>query len=72
VPHRQDGSWQVKQQEAERASGVFERKVDAVDRGRELARSQHGQLFIRGTDGQIQTEHTYGDDLSTLPERSPL
>jgi hypothetical protein len=62
ISHRQDGNWQVKQQGAERASGVFERKADAVERGRELARAQHGQLLIRGTDGRIQTEHTYGDD----------
>jgi hypothetical protein len=63
VSHRPDGNWEVKQQGAERASGVFERKADAVERGRELARAaQRGQLFIRGTDGRIQTEHTYGDD----------
>ena len=62
ISHRQDGNWQVKQQGAERASGVFERKADAVERGRELARGQHGQLLIRGTDGRIQTEHTYGND----------
>lgn len=42
---------------------VFERKADAVERGRELARAQHGQLLIRGADGRIQTEHTYGNDL---------
>lgn len=63
VSHRPDGTWQVKQHGAERASGVFDRKEQAVERGRELARSQElGQLFIRGIDGKIQTEHTYGKD----------
>lgn len=62
VSHRPDGSWQVKQQGAERASAVFERKADAIERGRELAHSKQGQLIIRGADGRIQTEHAYGHD----------
>jgi hypothetical protein len=62
VSRRPDGTWQVKQHGAARASGVFDRKSDAVEHGRELARSQQGQLFIRGADGRIQTEHTYGHD----------
>ncbi len=52
-----------KQQGSGRASSVFDRKNEAVERGRELARAQElGQLFIRGKDGKIQTEHTYGKD----------
>ncbi len=62
VSHRPDGTWQVKRQGANRASAIFERKSDAVERGRELARSEQGQLVIRGADGRIQTEYTYGKD----------
>lgn len=62
VSHRPDGNWQVKRQGAERASAVFERKSDAIERGRELARSEQGQLVIRGRDGRIQDERTYGKD----------
>lgn len=62
VSHRPDGSWQVKKQGAERASAVFDRKADAIERGRELARSKQGQLIIRGADGRIQTERTYSHD----------
>ena len=42
----------------------FDRKADAVDYGRQTARSIPGpsQLVIKKQDGRIQTEHTYGDD----------
>lgn len=58
-----DGGWNLKQTGNQRASGHFDHKDDAVDRGRELARNaEPGQLVIHGTDGKIQTEHTYGND----------
>lgn len=57
------GGWDVKKEGGERASGHFDTKVEAVDRGKELAKSGGlGQVKIHGQDGKIQTEHTYGDD----------
>ena len=63
VTPNQDGGWNVKAEHASRASSTCDNKADAVDRGRELAKSQPlGQLVIHKQDGTIQTEHTYGQD----------
>jgi len=63
VTPNQDGGWNVKGQGASRASSTHDTKADAVDRGRELAKSQPlGQLVIHKQDGTIQTEYTYRKD----------
>ena len=55
--------WKVKKRGGSRASGTFDKKEDAVSRGRELAKAQErGQLVIKKKNGRIQTEYTYGDD----------
>jgi len=63
VTHGSEDGWKVKKEGASRASGVFDTKAEAVERGRELAKGAgEGQLKIHGKDGQIQTEHTYNND----------
>lgn len=58
-----DGEWRVKRDGAERATGVYENKPDAVAKARELAKANEpGQVIIYKEDGKIQTEHTYGQD----------
>jgi hypothetical protein len=53
--------WRVKERGADRAVGLFEKKSEAVDRAREVAKNQSsGQVVIKKADGTIQTEHTYG------------
>ncbi len=55
--------WKVSRRGGSRASGTFDKKQDAVSRGRELAKAQErGQLVIKKKNGRIQTEYTYGDD----------
>ncbi|MFA5858010.1 MAG: DUF2188 domain-containing protein [Elusimicrobiota bacterium] len=57
------GSWDVKSRGAEKAAGNFENKSDAVGRAKEIAKNAPlGQVVIKGVDGKIQTEHTYGKD----------
>jgi hypothetical protein len=63
-----EGGWDVKAEGAQRSSGHFEIKADAIVRGKELAKSGPlGQIKIHKRDGKIQTEHTYGND----PEKYP-
>lgn len=57
----EDG-WSVKARGASRASNVFDTKAEAVERGRELTKTQDGRLVIRKTDGTIQEERTYRRD----------
>lgn len=60
--------WGVKRESAERASSTHETKAEAIERAREMAKSERpSQVKIRGHDGRLQTEHTYGQD----PEKYP-
>lgn len=60
VPHA-DG-WAVRGAGASRATETFERKSEAVDRGREIAKNQRTELVIHGKDGQIQSKDSHGHD----------
>lgn len=63
VTPRDEGEWAVKKSGAQKASEVFENKEDAVDKAKDLAKSNPcGQVIIHRKDGIIQTEHTYGKD----------
>jgi uncharacterized protein YdaT len=62
VPHK-EGGWDVRAEGAKRAAAHTGTKQDAVDRAKELAKSQQpSQVKIHGQDNKIQTEHTYKDD----------
>ena len=57
------GDWQVKAENAKRASSLQETKAKAVEQAKELAKAApQGQVVIHKKDGTIQTEHTYGKD----------
>jgi len=56
----------VKRRGNEQATRNFDNKDDAIDSARGHAKGDGGgQIVIRGRDGKIQREHTYGND----PER---
>lgn len=77
MPEKQDyhvvpnasGGWDVKREGAERASGHFERKSDAMERGRELARDRKTELVEHGKDGRIQDTDSYGRDPNPPKDR---
>lgn len=52
VPNPQ-GGWDVKRGGADRASSHHDTKADAVERGREVSRSQRTELRIHNKDGRI-------------------
>lgn len=60
VPHA--GGWAVRGAGASRATETFDRKSDAIDRGREIAQNQRSELVIHGRDGQIQSKDSHGSD----------
>jgi hypothetical protein len=60
--------WVVQREGADRADSAHARQQDAIERGTELAKAAHGQLRIKGVDGKIRDERTYGQD-SYPPER---
>jgi len=63
VTPRTDGDWNVREENASRASSNHDTKADAIARAKELANKHAlGQVIIHKQDGTIQTEHTYGKD----------
>jgi hypothetical protein len=62
--------WGVNRQGAIHYEATFVRKPEAIKAGRRLAKNAGefydgawgGQLVIKGKNGRIQTEHTYGHD----------
>lgn len=56
------GGWDVKRGGAERASGHFETKREAISQGREVSRSQGTELRIHNRDGRIAQSDSHGRD----------
>lgn len=56
------GGWDVKRGGGERASGHFDSKTQAVDRGREISRNQGTELRIHNRDGRIASSDSHGND----------
>lgn len=57
-----DGGWNVKKGGAERASGHFDNKADAIDAAREISQNQHSELKIHNRDGRISQSDSHGKD----------
>jgi hypothetical protein len=63
-----DGGWDVKGSNADRASSHHDAKDEAVQRAREiLVNEGGGELFIHGSDGQIQTKDTVASGNDPYP-----
>ncbi len=57
-----DGGWDVKRGGANRASGHFDTKKDAVDTARQISINQRTELVIHRQDGTIQRKDSHGND----------
>ena len=42
-------------------------QADALQKGRQLADSEHGELVVHGEDGQIREKHSHGGDPRNIP-----
>lgn len=56
------GGWDVKRGGAEKSSGHFDKKQDAVDAGRKISRNQATELKIHNKDGKIASSDSHGND----------
>jgi len=63
VVHNPEGGWDVKKGGAERASGHFDKKQDAIDAGREISRNQRTEFVIHNQNGRISQADSHGNDL---------
>lgn len=62
VVHNSNGGWDVKREGAERSSGHFDNKQDAVNAGRSISQNQKTELLIHGMNGKIQSRDSHGHD----------
>ena len=61
VPNH-NGGWNIKRSGAQRASGHFDKKQEAIDSAREISRNQGTELVIHNRDGQIAQKDSHGND----------
>lgn len=57
-----DGGWDVKRGGANRVSSHHNTKQQAIDRGREISRSQKTELRIHNKVGRISRSDSHGGD----------
>lgn len=57
-----DGGWDVKKGGGEKAIKHFDKKQEAVDFGRGIAKSQNSEFIVHTKDGKIQNPDSYGND----------
>lgn len=57
-----NGGWDVKKGGSEKASNHFDKKTDAIDKGREISQNQNSEFYIHGKDGRIQSKDSHGND----------
>ena len=62
VVHIPNGGWDVKRGGAQRSSGHFDTKVEAIDAGRQISVNQGTEFLIHGLDGRIQSSDSHGND----------
>lgn len=61
TPYGND-QWQVKKGGADRASGVYPTKSEAVAEGRKISQNQNSELVIHNRDGHISQSDSHGKD----------
>ncbi len=62
ITKRDDGQWQAKKPENERASVVSKTKSEVLERARQIARNEGLELIPHNQDGKISNPNSYGND----------
>ncbi|WED43647.1 DUF2188 domain-containing protein [Legionella cardiaca] len=62
LPNERLGGWDVKRENATRASRHFETQNEAIASARKLSRGAGTELFIHGLDGKILRKDSHGHD----------
>ncbi|MGJ9382831.1 DUF2188 domain-containing protein [Salipaludibacillus sp. CF4.18] len=58
---KREDDWVVQSEDAKQASGVFDKKEDAIKRGREIAKNKETHLVIYNADGSVQEKQSYDE-----------
>ena len=62
VVHNSNGGWSVKRGGAQRASGNYATKKEAIKAGRTISKNQKTEFLIHGLNGKIQSSDSHGND----------
>jgi hypothetical protein len=65
--HPQGNTWAVKVEGDLAPRSTHERKSDAVDSGRALAKSMRVEFIVKKQDGRIAEKDSYGNDPRSVP-----
>lgn len=65
--HPQDDSWAVKVEGEASPKSTHDRKTDAVDSGRALAKSLKVEFVVKNQVGRIAEKDSYGNDPRNVP-----
>lgn len=57
-----EGGWDVKRNGADRASGHFNTKREAEEKGKEISKNQGTEFVIHNLDGKISNSNSHGND----------
>lgn len=54
--------WSVRRSGAAKATAIYSTQEEAIERARNIARREKGEVYIHGRDGRIRDRRTYGKD----------
>lgn len=57
-----NGGWDVKRSNAQRASGHYDTKREAMDAARVISRNQGTEMVVHNRDGKISNPDSHGND----------
>lgn len=57
-----NGKWAVRKSGSTRVSRYFKTQSEAIDAARDIAKREHTELYIHGSDGRIRERNSYGND----------
>lgn len=62
VLNSERGGWDITKPHADRVSGHYETKKEAVEAGKKMAQNQGAEMITHLKNGQIQNPNSYGND----------
>lgn len=62
VPNKERGGWDIKKPGADRCSGHYDKKDEAMHEGRKISQNQGTELVEHGKHGQIIGSDSHGHD----------
>jgi len=66
-----DSGWGVKGEKNEKLTKKFDKKENAVNYAKDIAKNQKSELTILKKDGKIQNKNSYGNDPNPPKDTKP-